>query len=273
MLTFFAGFIGFAVCYIAAALCGLREHPVWTGLIGFAGFLAVVIPVNLLMRKKLEKILKKVQSTLMSSQDVLRRKVTQIQRSFAGSPKAMQGLLEKEQAKTLKDALAILDETKPLFRWNALAERQVNTFRAQLHYQLKEFDEADKYMKKAFMLDPVTVAMKLARQYMRGEKAGLDKAFKKEVKPKNAAKVQILCALYSWILVKENRVDDAVAFLATVKDTADSDVLKMNWEHLVNGRAKQFSNSGFGDIWYALHLEQPKAAKAPQQFRSASPFR
>jgi tetratricopeptide (TPR) repeat protein len=273
VLTFLVGLLGLVVFYTAAMVCGLKGHPVWLGLIGAAGFFAVVIPLNLVMRRKLEAVFKKVQATLLSNQDTLRRKANQIQRSFAGSPKAMQGLLEKEQTKALKEALAIMDEAKPLYRWNMLAERQTNTFRAQLHYQLKEFDEADRLLKKAFIFDPVTQAMKFARQYMRGEKAELDKAFKKAIKPKHAAKVQILCALYSWILVKENRIDDAVAFLAKVKDSADSDVLKANWEHLANGRVKQFSNAGFGDLWYALHLEQPKAVKAPQQFRNANPFR
>lgn len=267
MLTFLVGFLGFAVFTAISGIWLLPEHKVWVSLIGMVGFFAVVIPLNLVMRKRLEKIMKKVQDSLMSSQDSLRRKAQNIQRSFAGSPKAMQALLEKEQAKSIQDALVILDEVKPLYRWNLLAERQVNTFRAQLLYQLKEFDEVDRLLKKAFLFDPVTKAMKLARQYMRGEKATLDKEFNKAIKPKNAAKAQILCALYSWILVKEERIDDAIAFLAKVKDSADSDILKTNWEHLANGRVKQFSNAGFGDIWYALQLEQPKAPKAPQQFR------
>ncbi len=271
MLTFLMGLLGFVVCFTAAKVGGLKGA--WPSLIGAAAFFGVVIPLNLIMRRRLEAVFKKVQASLLGSQDNLRRKMAQIQRGFAGSPKAMQGLLEKEQSKAIREALVILDEVKPLHRWNMLAARQENTFRAQLHYQLKEFDEADRLLKKAFLFDPVTQAMKLARQYMRGEKAGLDKAFQKAVKPKNASKVQILCALYSWILVKENRIDEAVAFLAKVKDSADSEVLKANWEHLVNGRVKQFSNAGFGDIWYALHLEQPKAVKAPQQFRNANPFR
>ena len=54
--------------------------------------------------------MKKVQELLLSSQDGLRRKAQNIQRGFAGSPKAMQALLEKEQGKALKDALAVLDE-------------------------------------------------------------------------------------------------------------------------------------------------------------------
>lgn len=35
-------------------------------------------------------------------------------------------------------------------------------------------------------------------------------------------------------------------------------MLKENYERLVNGKFKQFSNSGLGDAWYALYLEEPK---------------
>jgi hypothetical protein len=37
-----------------------------------------------------------------------------------------------------------------------------------------------------------------------------------------------------------------------------------NFERLANGKVKQFSNSGFGDAWYALGLEEMKV-KAQRQ--------
>ena len=39
---------------------------------------------------------------------------------------------------------------------------------------------------------------------------------------------------------------------------------------LANGKAKQFSNSGFGDMWYALYLEEPKVK--PQRQRQGRMF-
>ena len=38
----------------------------------------------------------------------------------------------------------------------------------------------------------------------------------------------------------------------------------------MNGKEKQFSNAGFGDIWYALYLEEPKVK--PQRQRPGRPF-
>jgi hypothetical protein len=42
-------------------------------------------------------------------------------------------------------------------------------------------------------------------------------------------------------------------------------VLKQNWDHLVNGRIKRFSNAGLGEQWYALQLETPKQQRIIQQ--------
>ena len=239
----------------------------------FALLLGSMIPLNLWVKKRLERVFVRVQSTLQEGQDSLRRKAGQLQRGFAGSPKAVQKLLEKEQVANAREALKILDDVVPLYRWNLLAERQANTIRAQLHYQLREFEEADRCLAKSFILDAFTLAMKLARQYTRGEKADLDKAFAKALKKHKGDKGVILVALYSWILVKAGRVQEAMALLAKAKDDGENEVLRSNWEHLANNRAKSFSNAGLGDVWYALHLEEPKQVKVRQQRQSGSWFR
>ncbi len=60
-------------------------------------------------------------------------------------------------------------------------------------------------------------------------------------------------------------MDEAIDVLLAGKDKYDSDVLRKNWEHLVNGRERQFSNAGFGDLWYSLHLETPKPVRVKQR--------
>ena len=47
----------------------------------------------------------------------------------------------------------------------------------------------------------------------------------------------------------------------------DNPVIIKNWEMLVNGKIKHFSNSQIGDMWYALQLEKPKMQKVQQQMR------
>lgn len=269
MLTFLIGFL-------VAFVFGLGMHSwlgswFWTPFAAMLGFVAAVLPLNLWMKRRLEKIFNKVQNVLQGSQDALRRKANQIQKGFSGSPKAIQRLLEKEQEGAAEEALQILDEVRPLYKWNVLAERQANTVRGQLCYQLKRFDDAERYLKKGFVLDAFTLAMKLARAYTKGDKTTLDKDFAKGIKRFKGEKGLMLYGLYSWILVKENRIDEAVVLLSKGKAETENEVLKANWEHLANGRVKNFTNAGLGDQWYALHLETPKIAKARQR-QTAGPW-
>jgi hypothetical protein len=114
-------------------------------------------------------------------------------------------------------------------------------------------------------MDPVTLAMKMARQYQNRDMDALKKAFKKGVKRFKDEKGVLIYALYTWILVQEERIDDAVAILDDAKEKTEDETLRTNWEHLANGRVRRFSNAGLGEQWYALHLEAPKPVKVRQQ--------
>jgi len=196
---------------------------------------------------------------------VLRRKINQLQNKLSGGGKGLQKQLEKEQIDTVHQALTVLDRARPFYRWGLFVERQTNTKRAELHYQIKEFDEADKYFRKSLVLHPVTLAMKMTRLYQEGDWKAFEKAFRKGVRSYRDEHAVVLYALYSWALVQENRVDDAIQVLAKAKDETEDEVLKTNWEHLVNGRVRRFSNAGLGDDWYRLHLEAPKPVKMRQR--------
>ena len=159
------------------------------------------------------------------------------------------------------DQVAGLDRVKPMQKWNFLAEKQANTLRAQLYFQIREYEKADECFDRCLIMDPLTLAMKMTRLHAKGNQAEIEKLFKKGVKQYKDEKGVILYALYSWILVQTNRIDDALALLSQAKDKTEDATLRTNWEHLANGRARHFSNAGLGDQWYALHLEEPKAVK------------
>ncbi len=237
----------------------------WGVVLGFAGLFAAALPLNLWTRKRLEKGFSAVQEYLAETQGVLRRKMQMLQNKMGGGGKGLQRKIEKEQAEAVHKALEMLDSLKPLYKWSVLAERQVNTLRAQLHYQLKEFEDADRCLKKCLIMDPTTLAMRMARDYAHGEWKKLEKAFKRGVKRYKDEKGVILYALYSWILVKEGRIDEAVQVLDKGKEETENEVLRSNWEHLVNGRTRHFSNAGLGETWYALMLETPKPVKVRQR--------
>jgi hypothetical protein len=107
--------------------------------------------------------------------------------------------------------------------------------------------------------------MKMARMYKHDDIAAVEKLFKKTKRRFKGEKGTILYALYAWILVKKNRVDDAIVLLDEAKKETEDATLAANWDHLVNGRARSFSNAGLGDLWYSLHLETPKPIKVRQR--------
>jgi tetratricopeptide (TPR) repeat protein len=260
--------IGIAVAALCSAVAGPTLGIGWAIFLGFVGFLVPAVVINLLVKKRMETIFNAVQTEVEEMQDQMRRKVNMMQTKMVSGGKGLQKRLEKEQAKSIRDAIKILDRVAPLRKWNLLAQRQENTLRAQMHYQIKEFEKADEYFKKCFVMDPLTLAMKLTRQYKTDGVEAVEKGFEKGVKRFKDEQATILYALYSWILLKEERADDALVLLDEGKDKTEDETIRTNWEHIANGRLRRFSNAGLGDQWYALHLETPKPVKVKQRFGS-----
>ena len=247
---------------------GFASHPsIWATLAGVTGFIAVSVTTNLIIRKKLERIFKDVQEHILNAQEKLRRKVSILQNKMQGSTK-LQAKMEQEQAGSIREAIGMLEATTPLEKWNILVRKQVNTLKAQLYFQIREYNNADPLLEKAFVMDPITLAMKMTRFYKKDEQKKLDKAYKKGIVRFKDEKGILIYALYSWILVKQKRIEDAIAVLEKGKDKTESPVLQKNWEYLVNGRIKRFSNAGIGDNWYTLHLETP----VQQRIQAQMPF-
>ena len=240
-------------------------HTVWSILFGVLAFFLVTLVINLILKKKLEAAFSVVQKHLMDKQDYLNRKVRSI--GMRATPKFQQEI-EQEQAQSIREGIALLDTLKPFEKWNLMVRRQTDTLRAQFHYQLKEYDKADEYFKHALLMDPLIMAMQMARHYKNGKMDEVEKCFNKGVRRFKDDKAVIIFGLYSWIFVKENKIDDAIKVLLDAKTKAENDTLKQNWDHLVNGRIKRFSNAGLGEQWYALMLETPKMQRiqAPQAF-------
>jgi tetratricopeptide (TPR) repeat protein len=253
------------ICGVVGALLGVFLLSTgWAIFLGIVCFLVPAILSNLWLKKRLEAVFLRVQDMIAKDQDALRRKINQMQNRMAGGGKGLQRQLEKQQVDSIQRAIDELEVLKPLYKWNLLAERQANTLRAQLCFQIKDFEKADLYLEKCLFLDPLTLAMKITRLYKKQDLEAVEKTFKKGVRRFKYDKGLLLYALYSWILVKEKRIDEAVVLLAEAKDKAESELLKSNWEHLANGRIRRFSNAALGDQWYALHLETPKPVKVRQ---------
>ena len=69
------------------------------------------------------------------------------------------------------------------------------------------------------------------------------------------------------MLVKQDRIEDAIAALTEARKQTSNEILERNREMLLNGKVKQFSNAPLAEAWYALQLEEPKQPKIQQAVR------
>ena len=226
-------------------------------IIGIAVMMAVQIIIGIIIRRKVNKVNMLIQSQLQEVQAKIQRKVNMMQQKPGMSPKFMQATVEKEQAVAVHQALEIADTLKRFYLWSPLLAKQINTMKMMFHYQIKEFDKVDELMSKCLFFDPTSQAMRIARMYKKNDET-LDKFADSKLKRAKGEQGVLLYALYSWILVKRNDIKKAIDVLAASKKRCDNEVLNANWERLVNGKAKNFSNAQLGEMWYMLHLEEPK---------------
>ena len=255
------------IALLAGALCGYgaaREwNLVWGIGCGVLGFLAAQLTVGLFLRGATKRRMDRIQKIMQDAQQKLNKQLNLFQIRPPSSQKAAQQILETIQNGAAKKALEETESFRPLFIWNLMLERQIAAMRAQLYFQLKEFKKADECLKRAWLTDPQTVAIALARMY-RNEDPKLDKFFASKFRRARGDGAAFLASVYAWIKLKQDDEAAALEALNAAKKKSDHPVLLENHDRLVNGKAKQFSNSGFGDIWYALYLEEPKM-KAQRQ--------
>lgn len=223
--------------------------------------------VMLILRKVSGKINGVLQQIMGETATKLRSMQEQFMRRPMGGQKQMMQILEREQNAGLQRMIAALDLYKPLYLWNFLMKKQVNTMRMMFLFQQKKFAEADALMNKCLFIEPQSVCVKMARMYKRNEE-GIDKFFNKKAARFKGEQALLPYALYSWILVKQERIDDAIKVLNQAKiKTSDNEVIVKNWEMLVNNKVKHFSNSLLGEQWYSLMLEEPKMPKQQVRYR------
>jgi tetratricopeptide (TPR) repeat protein len=176
-----------------------------------------------------------------------------------GSIQAAQKEVADDTRVFVKEALAETWKLRKYRLWVPMIERQMATAQLQLNWMIKDFRRVDELMPKAMLLDPNTVAIKLARQQMLGaDLEEMEKTYRKGVRRLRYNQNVLLAATWSWILVRRGRVDEAFKALAEALRNSDDATLKRNHECLMNNKVAHFGNSGIGDQWYSLYLEEPK---------------
>lgn len=261
MLALLCGVLaGGAVAYVS------EPHWAWSLAWGLLVAIVALLGLGWLMRKRIQREMDAVQSILLEGQKKLQHKVGQWQTRPPGSVKQAQKELERDQNRFLEQALRETSRLERFFRWSPMLKRQVATLRMQLHYQRRDYAAVDRLLPQCLMLEPVTMAMKLAQMHRRDASPDdLDKAFRKCKRRLRYGQGALLYALYAWILVHRQQVEQAYKLLVEASERMSDDRIVRNRDHLANNRTKQFSNAGFGDEWYALGLEMPKVQTQRQR--------
>ncbi len=260
--------ISVMVCVVAVAAC-VVYHVGQGGTIaaGIAGFLSTQFLIGLIVRKKIKTVQDTLQEKLMNAQKQVNRKIQIFQTKPGGNIKQLQRQIESDQKAVVTESLAFTQHFEPFKKWNLLMGRQIATMRLQFHYQLKHFEEVDRLLarqnlfKGPMMIEPMAIAMKMARQYKNGEMEKLEKTFKRHIKWMRGNRGTLLYGLMSWVYVTEGESEKARQLLVKAKEVTADDTFSRNWEMLSNNKDSAFSNAGLGEEWYSLYLEAPPIPK------------
>ncbi|MBM4152737.1 MAG: hypothetical protein FJ220_04340 [Kiritimatiellaceae bacterium] len=266
------------VVFVVLITVGIITEIGLGGLI-FGGTAALILPqviISFVLRKKVGKVQTELQDLLMNGQKLISRKVQQFQTKPGGNIKTLQRQIETDQKAVIKEALAFTSHLEPFKKWNILMGKQINSMRLQFFYQLKEFDKVDQLLAskniltKPLMVEPLLIALKMARQYSNQDIAGAETTFNRHIKWFRGNKGKLLYGLMSWIYMEKGETEKARILLGKAKEITADATLTQNWENLSNCKESLFSNAGLGDEWYGLYLEEPPQPK--QQKVRGNPY-
>ena len=261
-------FISALISVAAVATCFTMQTSSGTTI--FSGLVGLLLPlflIGFLVRKKITGIQNELQEAMEAGQKRLNRKIQQFQSKPGGNIKLIQRQIEGDQKVLISEALTFADRLEPFKKWNLLMGRQIATMRLQFFYQLKEFEKVDALLaarglfKGPLMMEPMAIAMKMARQYKNKEIKGAEKTFTWHIRWFRGDRGTLLYGLMSWIFLKTDESEKARQLLDKAKGTTGNQTLAYNWEMLSNCKDKRFSNEGLGEEWYSLYLENPPNPK------------
>ena len=254
IFAFAVGGGGFAAAYYAGDW-GLG-WSIFAGIVGFAVFQGVF---GFILQRKVKRDMERVQGILLAGQKQLQQKMQRWQMRPPGSIQAAQNEIFADTKVFVKEALAQTETLRKYRLWVPMMDRQIATAQLQLNWMIKEFKVVDRLMPKALCVDPMMSAIKMSRMYTQGASLkDIEKVYRKGVGRVRYNGNVLLAAAMSWMLVQKGETDAAFKTLTEALKKSDNETLKQNHGELMNNRVAHFSNSGLGDQWYSLYLEEPK---------------
>lgn len=251
----------------SGAYWGLEWGRGWSIFTGVMSFMVAQFGLGMWLQRKVKADMMAVQRILEAGQRKLQEKTRRWQMRPPSSMKAAQHELAEDTKVFVREALA---QTLVLRKYRFLVpmiERQIATAQLQLNWMIKDFKAVDKLLPKALIIDPTTAAMKMARMYKTGASLEeIEKVYRKAVRRVSYNGGVLPAAAMSWMQVEKAGDEGESAFrtLTEALKKSDDATLKRNRELLMNKRLAHFSNSGLGDQWYSLYLEEPKV-RGPRQ--------
>ena len=238
----------------------------WSIFAGVAGFVVFQGVFGFILQKRVKRDMERVQGILLAGQKQLQQKMQRWQMRPPGSIQAAQNEIFADTKVFVKEALAQTETLRKYRLWVPMMDRQIATAQLQLNWMIKEFKVVDRLMPKALCVDPMMSAIKMARMYTLGASLkDIEKVYRKGVGRVRYNGNVLLAAAMSWMQVQKGETDAAFKTLTDALKKSDNETLKQNHEQLMNNRVAHFSNSGIGDQWYSLYLEEPKVRTQRQR--------
>ena len=252
-------------CFFAASGPGDLGFG-WRLFLGVLSFAVAQGVATFMIQRRVKRDMEEVQSILLGGQKKIQQKMQRWPMRPPGSVQAAQKEIFEDTKVFVKEALAQTDNLRKYRLWVPMMERQIATARLQLSWMIKDFREVDRLMPKAVLMDPTMRCMKMARMQMLGEPLEeISKVYRKGVARVRYNENVLLAATMSWIQVKRDDIDGAFKTLAEAMKKSDDETLRKNHEALMNNKVARFTNSGLGDRWYSLLLEEPKVRMQRQR--------
>ena len=236
---------------------------IFAGIVCFGVFQAVF---GIMIQKRVKRDMEGVQNILAAGQKRLQAKMQRWQMRPPGSIQQAQKEIFEDTKVFVKEALKEVDVLAKYKWWVPMIERQMATAKLQLNWMIKEFKVVDKLMPKVLLVDPMVSAIKMSRMYTLGASLkDIEKVYRKGVGRVRYNGNVLLAAAMSWMQVQKGETDAAFKTLTEALKKSDNETLKHNHEQLMNNRVAHFNNSGIGDQWYSLYLEEPKVRTQRQR--------
>ncbi len=236
----------------------------WGVFCGAVTALIVQFIIGLALRKRVNARQNRIQELLNETRSKAERQLAGFQQRRPGDMRGAQELILRIQREGVREALRETDNFAPLYKWNFLLKRQINTMKIQLYYQLADYKMVDQLLPRALLIDPQSLAIKLVRMF-KNDDPGLDKFYRRKCAKLKSDTGAFIASVYAWIKIRQGDVAAARETLIAAKKRSDNAILIENCDKLLNGKEKQYSLQGFGDAWYALALEEPKVKMQRQR--------